>query len=247
MIEWIIQNPNTAAVCVAAISTLIAALSTIVAFCANLQTRKQYKESIQPQLSMSLVEYNSWLYLKIKNTGKLPAKKIKIEPKSIRNNGGFDEFIEKGLLQSEFELYPEETVQGKVTLQGGNIAQGVFPQITIKVTYNSDLCKEPLSYLRTVTYQSAYDERIIADVNMDIRSIESSLGSIARANVRTANYLDGRQVAAFDELNILARESLKNDLLAVTGKPAEPSLTREETIKEARNHPERGCNHGQQT
>ncbi len=247
MIEWINQNSNTVALFVAVISALIAALSAIAAFCANWQNRLQYKESIQPQLSMELVEYSPWLYLNIKNTGKLPAKNVRISLVSIHNNGCNNELWPDGLFNSEFELYPDESVQGKVALQGKSIEQETFPQITVNVTYNNGTSKKLCTYSRTVTYQSSYAEKIVADVNMDTRSIESSLGSIARANVRTANYLDGRQVAAFDELNILAQKSLKDDLLAVTGKLAEPSLTREETIKEARNHPERGCNHGQQT
>ena len=240
MIKWIIQNPNIAAVCVAAISALIAALSAIVAFCANLQNRKQYEESIQPQLSMSLVEYNSYLYLKIKNTGKLPAKNVNISLISIQNNGDFNELEPDGLFDSEFELYSEESVQGRVALHGKSMVHDTFPQIEINVTYDNGISKKRCSYLRTVTYQSAYAEKIAADVNMDIHSIESSLGSIARANVRTANYLDGRQVGAFDERNILAQKSLKSDLLAVTGKPEEPSLTREETIDEAKNHSKQG-------
>ena len=59
MIEWISQNANTAAVFVAVVSVLIAALSVLLSFCSNRQNRKQYQESIYPQLSMSLVEYNS--------------------------------------------------------------------------------------------------------------------------------------------------------------------------------------------
>lgn len=35
---------------------------------------------------------------------------------------------------------------------------------------------------------------------------------MARANLRTANYLDGCQVVPYDELNILAHKSLHDDL-----------------------------------
>lgn len=63
--------------------------------------------------------------------------------------------------------------------------------------------------------------------------MEDSLKSMARASVRTANYLDGRQVAPFDELNILARCSLKTDLLDVLHKDPETVLSRSETIAEA--------------
>ncbi len=233
MLEWISQNANTAAVLVAAVSALIATISAIAAFCSNFQSRKQYQESIQPQLSMSLVEYNLWLYLKIKNTGKLPAKSIKITLNKISNNGGFDEFVPDALFNSDFELYPEEVVQGKVALQGGNITHTAFPKIDISVTYKNPTEKKAHQYSRTVTYQSAYAEKFIADVHMDTSKIEDSLDKIMRGAVRTANYLDGRQVAPDDKLNILAHQSLKNDLLAIVGKSKEHTLTREETIAEA--------------
>ena len=63
--------------------------------------------------------------------------------------------------------------------------------------------------------------------------MEDSLKSIARASVRTANYLDGRQVVSFDELNILAGCSLRSDLLDELHKEPETVLSRAETIDEA--------------
>lgn len=247
MIEWISQNVNTAAVLVAVVSALIATLSALLSFCSNRQNRKQYQESIQPQLSMSLVEYNSWLYLKIKNTGKLPAKGIRIILEKISNNGGFEEFIPDALFNSDFELYPEEMVQGKVAIQGGDIAHAIFPQVNISVTYNSPTKKKACHYSRSVTYQSAYAEKIITDVHMDTNSIEDSLNKSMRAAVRMANYLDGRQVAPFDELNILAGESLKKDLYSALGKPVQPTMTREETIKKSAKKQRRRNSHGKQT
>lgn len=229
-LEWISANSNTLAVLVAAISALIAAITAIAAFCSNSQNKKQYQESIQPQLSMSLVEYNSWLYLTIKNTGKLPAKNVRVTLEKIKNNGGFNEFIPDALFSTDFELYPDESVQGKVAMQGADITHQIFPKVYLNVSYQNNITKSAISYSRTVTYQSAYTKKIVADVNMDTRCVESSLGSIARASVRTANYFDGRQVAAFDELNIFANKSLKNDLLAVYGKQEEPIMSREETI-----------------
>lgn len=247
MIEWISQDTNTAAVLVAVASALIAALSALLSFCANCQNRKQYQESIQPQLTMSLVEYNSWLYLKIKNTGKLPAKCIRIILEKISNNGGFDEFIPDALFNSDFELYPEEMVQGKVAIQGGDIAHAIFPQVNISVTYHSPTKKKACHYSRIVTYQSAYAEKIVTDVHMDTSNIEDSLNKSMRATVRMANYLDGRQVAPFDELNILAGESLKRDLYSALGKPVQSAVTREETIKKASEKQRRRHSNGKQT
>lgn len=116
------------------------------------------------------------------------------------NNGNSNKFAPDELFSSSFELYPEEMVQGKVAMQGGDIYNEIFPQIRISVSYASGTTKKAHTYLRTVTYQSAYTEKIIADVHWDTKNIDSSLGSIARAVVRTANYLDGEQVTAIDEL-----------------------------------------------
>lgn len=233
MPEWISNNSSVIAIYIAAISALISAITAIAAFSSNRQNRKQYEESIQPQLSMNLLQYGDYLYLKIKNTGRLPAKNIRITLNKIVNNGGFDKFIPDALFSNEFELYPEEIVQGKVAMQGGDIAHQVFPQISITISYNSN-GKKLHSYSRTVTYQSAYSEKIVTDVCMDTSSIEDSLDSAMRAIVRMANYLDGRQVAPFDKLNILANQSLRNDLLAAAQKPEVPVKTREDTIAEVR-------------
>ena len=64
LFEFICDHIQEFSLLVAAISALIAAITAIAAFMANHQNKKQYKDSIQPQLSMSLVEFNSILYLR---------------------------------------------------------------------------------------------------------------------------------------------------------------------------------------
>ena len=51
--------------------------------------------------------------------------------------------------------------------------------------------------------------------------------------MRIANYLDGRQVASFDELEILANRSLKDDLANIQLEKDNNILSRDETISEA--------------
>ena len=221
------------AVIIAAISALIAAASAIAAFISNHQNKKQYLESIQPQLSMSLVEFNSWLYLRIKNTGRTAAKNILISLKTIKDNGCFDELAPDSLFASSFELYPEETVQGKVALYREDILHRAFPSVEMDVSYESSVNGQKYKYTRTVTFLSTYGEKISADVNCDIGEIEDALKCISRAVVRTANYLDGRQIASFDKLDILAGKTLENDLHKTSGQPEKPVMTRIETIKKA--------------
>ena len=107
MPAFICDHIQELSLAVAAISAFIAAISAIAAFVANHQNKKQYKESVQPQLSMSLVEFNSVLYLRVKNTGKLAARNIEIRVNGIRNNGCSDKLFLDDLFNGEFELYPE--------------------------------------------------------------------------------------------------------------------------------------------
>lgn len=218
---------------ISSIATLIAAISTIVAIIANIRSNRQYKKSIEPQLSMHLVNFNNMLYLLVKNTGKTVARNISLIPCCLTNNGDNDEQpSEDGLFAMQFELYPDEVVQTEVCSTNDTILTKAFPQLKLNVSYQDDGVKKKVVYQRTVTFAPAYDNKIVADVNLDLRKMESSISSISRAAVRTANYLDGRQVAAFDELNILAGKSLENDLRNALGKEEVPIKSCEQTIDE---------------
>lgn len=218
---------------ISSIATLIAAISTIVAIIANIRSNRQYKKSIEPQLSMHLVNFNNMLYLQVKNTGKTVARNISLIPCYLTNNGDNDEQpSEDGLFAMQFELYPDEVVQTEVCSTYDTILTKAFPQLKLNVSYLADGVKKKVVYQRTVTFAPAYDNKIVADVNLDLRKMESSISSISRSAVRTANYLDGRQVAAFDELNILAGKSLENDLRNALGKEEVPIKSREQTIDE---------------
>lgn len=229
--KQIFSSNNNIAIFISAVSAFIAAISTVVSIVANRRSQKHYKESIKPQLSMKLVNFNNLLYLQVKNTGKTVARKINITPIDIINNGDNDSAPNAdGLFAMQFELYPEETVQSEVGYCFQTISTSAFPQLSLSVEYFIDGVKKKVKYNRTVTFAPAYDTKIIADVNVDKSNIEQSLKSISRASVRTANYLDGCQIAEFDELNILAGKTLRNDLKNALGKEEEPVLTRTETL-----------------
>ena len=122
-----------------------------------------------------------------------------------------------------FELYPEEIVQSKVGPCFRTVAFSAFPQLLLSVEYSIDGTGKKVNYNRTVTYATTYDN--------DNKNIESSLKTISRAAVRTANYLDGWQVADFDERSIISGKTLRNDLRSAAGKDEEPVMTREERLK----------------
>lgn len=232
-IKTVFGSTNSIAVFISAISALIAAISTVIAFVSNRRSQQHYKESMKPQLSMKLVDFNGLLYLQIKNTGKTVAREISIKPLEIKNNGDNDHNPNTGgLFSMKFELYPEETVQSGVGMCFQTIVTSAFPQLSLSVEYLIDGVRKKVEYNRTVTYAPAYDTKIIADINVDKREIEHSLKSISRASVRTANYLDGCQVAEFDNLNILAGQTLRNDLKNAMEKAEDPVMSREETLNE---------------
>ena len=229
----LISNSDKAAVFIASFSALIAAISAIIAIISIIQNQKHYKDGLEPQLSMNLCEFSPLIYLRIKNTGKSAAKYINVDVIAIHNNGSSTDLMLDKLFERPFELYPEETVQGQVALSGTNVAEQIFPSVDIQVSYKREGYRKKREYKRSVTFTTAYNDKISADINFDTKNIESSLKCISRASVRTANYLDGRQVGSFDELEILAGESLRNDLHEVYGQSKVSVKSRTDTIQEA--------------
>ena len=227
------SSPGNIAVLISAISTLIAAVSTVISIIANHRSQQQYKESVKPQLTMKLVDFNGFLYLQVKNTGKTVARNIDITPIKIENNGENNVSPNScGIFSMPFELYPEEIVQSEVGTCFQTVAAAAFPQLFLSVEYSLDGTGKKVKYNRTVTYAPAYDSKVLVDIDKDNKNVESSLKTISRAAVRTANYLDGWQVADFDERSIISGKTLRNDLMNAAGKNEEHVMTRDEVLEE---------------
>ena len=222
------ESPEKAAVVISAVSALIAVISVLVAVIENIKNQKHYKDSQLPLLSMRLVDYDGILYLHIKNTGKSLAHHIRIKPTGIINNSDHTLFA-SGLFAVEFELYPEESVQGQVSLISRSICNEPFPQITVDVSYRKGTAKKEANYSRTVTYSPAFDKKVSVDTNLNFKDIESSVKSISRSANRTANYLDGKNLYSFDNIESPPESNLRNDLLAANQKEEEPVSSRAET------------------
>ena len=199
----------------------------------NHQIQEQHIESQEPILSMNLIDENSMLYLFVENTGGVEAIDIHIKVLNICNNGLNNELFLDGLFDTVFELYPKEKVRGRIAFSGANIVTEIFPQIKLKVSYIRPDLKRKKEYERTITYNSSLSQNTSVNTNTEYKEMASDVDKIARANVRIANYLDGHQVAKFDELNILANRSLKNDLVDVINTRQEtPIYDRTNTIDE---------------
>lgn len=199
----------------------------------NQQIHNQHIESLEPILSMRLISLQGLLYLTIENTGQREAKDIQINIERIENNGQKDLWLDT-LFHNSFELYPNETVQGRVAISGTNTMIEAFPKIFVHVSYVRSDINRKREYNRTVLFDGGYSQKIFADINMDNREIKSDLDCIARAVVRVANYLDGHQVLKIDELNILSDRSLHSDLVSAIGTAEKTQIVdRKNTIKKS--------------
>lgn len=233
-IDWLIARwtPGDIMGYIAGFEAFIGTVSLgAVAFWQNQQIHNQHIESLEPILSMRLVLIDHIIYLLIENTGESGAKDIKITVDHIQNNGEVGLNLD-ALFQNTFELYPHEIVQGRVAMSGSNISTAIFPKIFVHVSYVRADINRKNEYSRSVIFDGGYSRKVIADVEMDNHKMESDTDCIARAVVRIANYLDGHQIAKFDEIDLLADRSLQNDLAsAMSTANKVPIVSREESIR----------------
>lgn len=217
---------------VSIVAAFISFVAVMVSLFYNHKTNKQYLKSLDPMLSFKLLEFKSELYLRVTNTGKSAAKDISIDIKKIENNGDRNELRLDALFDNEFELYPEESTQGRIAFLDDNICSNLFPQIFIDINYKKSITGRLVHMERTVIFSPCYDNKIYGDFNVDLREINKKMDIMAKANLRTANYLDGYQVAPLDELNILAHRSLHDDLQSLKeGKNISTIMERSQAIK----------------
>ena len=194
----------------------------------NIKLDEEHTNSLDPLLSMKLCVNNSFYILVIENTGRSVATDIKICIEKIEDA---KECIEcKGpLFEKTFELYPNEIVQETVFLMGG--LERTCPQLYISVLFRRKDTGKLFNYERTVDYNGNYGEKVVADVSIDDGKIVSNLDTIARASLRTANYLDGHTLKKADEADINTGRSLQNDLVKALQNEEVPIKTRTETLK----------------
>lgn len=194
------------------ISAGISAIALLITLAFNLVSHKQYISSLNPLLSFRMTENDHLLYLSVTNTGKSAALCVNLNIKSIEDNGDKKDLHVDRLFINEFELYPGEMVQGMIAIYGQNVCTYVFPYIKMDVSYLNGNTNEKIEYKRTVTFTSGHESKISADVKVDTKTINENMSSLSRSNIRIANYLDGHQLAHFDQINLLAGNSLQNDL-----------------------------------
>ena len=231
IIEFLNKN-NGVSILISSISALISAIAVSISLYYNSKTQKQFRDGQDPFLSFRVDKYNGLLYLMIENRGNSPALDVVVNIIKIENNGQ-GELLEEGLIKQKFDLYPLETVQGSIAINGESVQTGIlYPCVFFQVSFTTVGKTKKVSYQRSVTFSKTYDQKVYADVDLDLRKIESSLGSTARAVVRTANYLDGHQISEFDEIHLISKSTLRNDISKVikTGRKKSP-ISRSQSIK----------------
>lgn len=106
----------------------------------------------------------------------------------------------------------------------------LYPKVIVDVSYYIIGSKTKIQYPRIVAFLKVYDTKVFADINVDLKDIESFLKATAKATIRTANHLDRNRGTVFDKLDVLAAKSLQNDLLSATGVSRKRQLKTEQQL-----------------
>lgn len=213
------------------ISMIIAGLSLLITIIFNLINQHQIIKDNEPQLSFSLRELNSMLYLLVHNVGKTKATNIKLNIEKINNNNGHELLLDD-LFKNNFELYPDEKVQGIISIYGENISNHAFPYVDVDISYKKDHIFRKVHYKRKIYFTASAENKIVINTNYDFKNIEDDIRKLHKATLRLANYFDGCEIAPFDELNLLPGRHFQEELVdALEGKKT-AKKSREECIKQ---------------
>lgn len=191
---------------IALFSLAISVLAVIITLIFNIISHKQYIRSLNPLLSFRLTKHDYNLYLSISNTGHSEVQNLIINIKSIHNNGKETSLELDELSKKEITLFPNETINGVIAQSGDNISETTFPYIELDISYIKGNDRKKEKYSRTITFTNDYKDSI------DLSKLEENITSVAYSNNRIANYIEGRCLFKFDELNVYPNNSLYKDM-----------------------------------
>lgn len=212
-------------------SIVIAGLSLLITILFNLVNQYRIIKDNEPQLSFILKEIDGMLYLLVHNTGRTKSTNIKLNFNGIYNNNN-EELLLDEIFKNEFELYPNEKVQGVISIYGENLTNHVFPYIDIEVNYKKDHFFRNVHYKRKIYFMASVENKIIVNTNYDLNCLEENIEKIHKSILRLANYFDGCEVAPFDDLNLIPGRHFQEELVdAFEGKKT-AKKSREECIQQ---------------
>lgn len=211
-------------------STLLVGILTItITLIIDIINRIKSVKDNEPQLSFDLRNFDDMLFLIIKNTGHTKATNIKINIKKIwnnSNNGLNEDFI----FSVPFELNSNEQTQGMIAFCGDSIYEHTFPYIDIEVSYYKQHFIKKVKYDRQVFFNPQQEDKSMKEICNQIKSLNNNIDKLRNPILRLANYFDGHQIAPFDELNILAKNSFQSDLYDVLNNKKNKIINRKECI-----------------
>lgn len=211
-------------------NTLLVGILTItITLIIDIINRVKSVKDNEPQLSFDLRNFNNRLFLIIKNTGHTKATNIKINIKKIWNNSN-NSLYEDFIFSVPFELNSNEQTQGMIALCGDSIYKHIFPYIDIEVSYCKQHFIKNVKYDRQVFFNPQQEDKSMKEICSQIISLNNNIDKLRNPILRLANYFDGHQIAPFDELNILAKNSFQSDLYDVLNNKKNKIVNREECI-----------------
>lgn len=196
-----ILKDNKTSNIIAMLSLVVAIVAVVITIVSNIKNNQRYINSLKPILTFKLYEKNGFLILYIKNNGQSGASNIKIDFLSVNNDENV-KFSIDDVFKTEFMLYPSEETQGIIMY----CKDKVTPNIKINVKYIQENDNKLISYQRTIVYKKEIE------IKEGIDGLVEEIRSIAYSNNRMANYIEGRTLFKFDELNVMPKSSLYKDL-----------------------------------
>lgn len=187
------------------LSLIVAIIAVVITVISNAKNNKIYVNSLKPMLAFKLYERNGFLVLSIKNNGQSEATNININFLELNNNEK-SEFILDDIFKKEFMLYPTEETQGLIAINSSNIDKHSFPNVKIRIKYIEGNDNKEITYERSIVYKKEIQ------IKDSIEEVAEEIRSIAYSNNRMANYIEGRTLFKFDELNVMPKSSLYRDI-----------------------------------
>ena len=200
-----VLKDNTSSNVIAILSLIVAIVAVVITVISNVKNNKKYVNSLKPMLAFKLYEKNGFLVLSIKNNGQSEATNIRINFLELNNNEK-SEFILDDIFKKEFMLYPTEETQGIIATKKSEMDKQTFPNVKIKIKYIEGNDNKEITYERSIVYKK---EIQIKDT---VQEVAEEIRSIAYSNNRMANYIEGRTLFKFDELNVMPKSSLYRDI-----------------------------------
>lgn len=190
-------------------SLLISAASLLCAIIWNKKSEERYLSSIEPILNFKLFEISGILYLEIRNSGLTEATDINIRVLKLEHNGSRN--IDKGFdLGSPLWLYPSESIICKIGLfDNSYAAKEQHPLLHMHIRYKTSKSTSFIDKDRKV----CYTENVHNPIEItELKKFNDYFRSIMFSENRVANYLDGKNLSVYDELNIKTENTFALDI-----------------------------------